>query len=196
MYTVLWLRFFLPWLKFFRAFSSVVRHIQGKTRKDGARPALFHISLHLCCSVVICVVMCCLCVNVYCHRVTTQLRLINISYHLYDNRITQLLQNSAQLVSSYDQKFVVATKTTTCKSRRSPKSTWMISYINNNLHANELKCFYVFYVLTVLCCLHAIIHPPTTINKWRQNLSQHCQFYGICNFTFLQFYTITILHWL
>jgi len=36
-----------------------------------------------------------------------------------------------------------------------------------------------------LCCLHATIHPPTTIYKWRQNCSQHWQFYCICNFTFL-----------
>jgi len=27
--------------------------------------------------------MYCLCVNVYCHRVTTQLQLTNISYHVY-----------------------------------------------------------------------------------------------------------------
>jgi hypothetical protein len=33
-----------------------------KTCKDGARPALFHISLYLCCSVVICVVLCIVCV--------------------------------------------------------------------------------------------------------------------------------------
>ena len=31
---------------------------------------------YLCCS------MYCLCVNVYCHRVTTQLQLINISYNI------------------------------------------------------------------------------------------------------------------
>jgi hypothetical protein len=31
---------------------------------------------YLCCS------MYCLCVNVYCHRVITQLQLINISYHI------------------------------------------------------------------------------------------------------------------
>jgi hypothetical protein len=31
---------------------------------------------YLCCS------MYCLCVNVYCHRVTTRLQLINISYHI------------------------------------------------------------------------------------------------------------------
>jgi len=30
---------------------------QGKTRKDGTRPALFHISCYLCCSVAICVVL-------------------------------------------------------------------------------------------------------------------------------------------
>jgi len=64
--------------------TSVGRYVnlckrQGKTCKDGARPALFHIicyfvlfGCYLCCS------MYCLCVNVYCHRVTTQLQLINI----------------------------------------------------------------------------------------------------------------------
>jgi hypothetical protein len=41
----------LPWLKFFLAFSSVVSKCQGKTRKDGARPALF---LNFC--VVLCIV--------------------------------------------------------------------------------------------------------------------------------------------
>jgi hypothetical protein len=46
---------------------------QGKTHKDGAQPTLFHISCYLCCSVY------CLCVNVYCHRVTTQLQLTNTS---------------------------------------------------------------------------------------------------------------------
>ena len=34
------------------------------TGKDGARPALFHISSYLCCS------MYCLCVNVYCNTAT------------------------------------------------------------------------------------------------------------------------------
>jgi hypothetical protein len=58
-------------------FPHLLGKYQGKTRKDGARPALFHISCYLCCS------MYCLCVNVYCHRVTTQLWLINISYQLH-----------------------------------------------------------------------------------------------------------------
>jgi hypothetical protein len=33
-----------------------------KTRKDGARPALFHVICYLGCSVVICVVLCIVCV--------------------------------------------------------------------------------------------------------------------------------------
>jgi hypothetical protein len=48
---------------------------------------------YLCCSVVFCCLFVlfgcylscsvyCLCVNVYCHRVTIQLQLINISYHI------------------------------------------------------------------------------------------------------------------
>jgi len=28
-----------------------------------------------------------------------------------------------------------------------------------------------FYVLRALCCLHATIHPSTTIYKWRRNCS-------------------------
>jgi hypothetical protein len=38
-------------------FLSCIGKCQGKTRKDGARTALYHISLYLCCSdVIICVV--------------------------------------------------------------------------------------------------------------------------------------------
>jgi hypothetical protein len=78
-------------LRFFRTFSSVVRQMPGKTRKDGARPALFQ--NFLCCSMycLLCVVLCivclvlfcvlfvCKCVLYYCHRVAIQLQLINIS---------------------------------------------------------------------------------------------------------------------
>ena len=45
-------------------FLSCKAKCQGKTRKDGARPALFHVSCYLCCSVVICVVLCTVCVSV------------------------------------------------------------------------------------------------------------------------------------
>jgi hypothetical protein len=46
---------------------------------------------YLCCS------MQCSCVNVYCHRVTTQLQLINTSYH-----ISLSLQKSSQISIAYD----------------------------------------------------------------------------------------------
>jgi len=67
---------------------------QGKTRKDGARPALFLIFVLF---YVFCVVLCivcfvsfsvlfvCICVLNYCHWVATQLQL-NISYHIFSRR--------------------------------------------------------------------------------------------------------------
>jgi hypothetical protein len=39
-------------------FLSCKANARVKTRKDEARPALFHISCYLCCSVVVCVVLC------------------------------------------------------------------------------------------------------------------------------------------
>jgi hypothetical protein len=68
-----WLRFFLPWLRFFLAFSSVVRqNARVKLAKTGHRLHSMLFGCYLCS-------MYCLCVNVYCHQVTTQLQLINIS---------------------------------------------------------------------------------------------------------------------
>jgi hypothetical protein len=46
---------------------------------------------YLCCSVY------CLCVNVYCHRVTTQLQLINISYYYYLDLLQCLFALSCEL---------------------------------------------------------------------------------------------------
>ena len=59
----------LPWLRFFRAFSSVVRQMPGYKlqRRDTARtlPIIF---------VLFCVLFVCKCVLYYCHRVSTQLQ--------------------------------------------------------------------------------------------------------------------------
>jgi hypothetical protein len=50
---LLWLRFFLHWLRFFPfLFLSCKANARVKTRKDGARPALLHISCYLRCSLL------------------------------------------------------------------------------------------------------------------------------------------------
>ena len=61
------------------AVSSVVRQIQGKTRKDGARPALFQIFVLFYILFVLCRSVYCLCVNVYCTAATGSL---HTSYHI------------------------------------------------------------------------------------------------------------------
>jgi hypothetical protein len=40
-----------------------------------------------------------------------------------------------------------------------------------------------------MCCLHATIHPPTAIYKWRQNCSQHWEF---VIFAILYFYNFIL----
>jgi hypothetical protein len=84
--------FFLPWLRFFLAFSSVVRQMPGYTsqRRGTVRTlpnqwiVLFYV---LFSSIVLFhVLFACKCVLYYCHRVATQLQL-NISYqNLYQSK--------------------------------------------------------------------------------------------------------------
>jgi hypothetical protein len=75
----------LPWLRFFRAFSSVVRQMPGYNpqRRGTARI----LPKFLCCSIYcsFCVLFVCKCVLYYHHRVATQLQLTNISYHHHHN---------------------------------------------------------------------------------------------------------------
>jgi hypothetical protein len=73
----------LPWLKFFRAFSSVVWQMPGYNPQR--RPAPFQnfcVFLYIVCFVSFCVLFVCKCSLYYCHRVATPLHLTNISYLL------------------------------------------------------------------------------------------------------------------
>ena len=109
----------LPWLRFFRAFSSVVRQMPGynQPRRGTART----LPKFLCCSMyyLFCIVLCiflCKCTLYFCHRVTTQLQFTNISYHIiyicvcvftHSLRIKYIqLSNNEKI--SMENKFVVA----------------------------------------------------------------------------------------
>jgi hypothetical protein len=73
----------LPWLRFFRAFSSVVRQMPGYTsQRRGMASTLPDYWI-----VLFCVLFACKCVLCYCHRVATQLQL-NVSYHIISYRIS------------------------------------------------------------------------------------------------------------
>jgi hypothetical protein len=73
----------LPWLRIFRAISSVVRQMPGYNLQiwgtAGARFQNFCVVLCIVCFVSFCVLFVCKCVLYYCHRVATQLQLTNIS---------------------------------------------------------------------------------------------------------------------
>jgi hypothetical protein len=76
----------LPWLRFFRAFFlSCKANVRVKPSKMEHGPHSFKILcvvLCIVCFVSFCLLFVCKCVLNYCHRVATQLQLINISYHI------------------------------------------------------------------------------------------------------------------
>jgi hypothetical protein len=83
MFFLTWPKFFLLWLRFFRAFFlSCKANASVKLTKTVHGPHSSTLVLFVLFGCYLCCSMYCLCVNVYCHRVTTQLLLINISYHI------------------------------------------------------------------------------------------------------------------
>jgi len=82
LYVYVW----LPWLRFFHAYSSVVRQKPGyNPQRQGTARILPNFCVVLCivCFVSFCVLFVCICVLYYCHRVTTQLQLTNIYLPIY-----------------------------------------------------------------------------------------------------------------
>jgi hypothetical protein len=92
----------LPWLRVFRAFSSVVRQMSGynSQRRSTARTSQisfkFFIDMYVPLS-VFCVLFVCKCVMYYCYRVSTQLQL-NI-YHVIS--YTKKIQTCIRLYHYY-----------------------------------------------------------------------------------------------
>ena len=97
-----WLRFFLPWLRFFRAFSCCKPNTRVKLAKTGHDP---HSSTLVICVVLLLFVLfyvlfMCKCVLYYCHRLTTQLQLTNISYHIISHHHYSPTRISYHITSS------------------------------------------------------------------------------------------------
>jgi hypothetical protein len=87
-------------------FPQLLGKCQGKTRKDRSWPSLSHINCYLCCC------MYCLCVNVYCHRVTN---LVEVNKYI----ISFLLKLKMIMIS----KWFMMSCYTNLKARRKPSST-------------------------------------------------------------------------
>ena len=85
-------------------FPQLKGKCQGKTRKDGARPALFQnfcVVLYIICFVSFCVLFVCKCVLYCCHRVATQLQFNKhvMSSHSHTPQSVGLLWTSDKLVT-------------------------------------------------------------------------------------------------
>ena len=82
------------WLRYFRAFSSVKRQMPGyNSQRQGTARTLPKLI------VLFCILFVCKCVLYYCHRVSTQLRLTNISYHIIYHTIPYIIYHISYHIS-------------------------------------------------------------------------------------------------
>ena len=68
--------------------------LQTELRNDGAQPALFPVRFFIALLLLIVlfyVLFVCKCVLYYCHRVSTQLQLTNLSYHIVCSQNAELM---------------------------------------------------------------------------------------------------------
>ena len=96
---------------FFLGCKANARVILAKTRHgphSSKIVVLFYVLFVLYCS------MYCLCVNVYCHRVTTQLQLTNISYHIYNKWYVLCFLDDSLLVGPTDYQLKGTTRINCC----------------------------------------------------------------------------------
>jgi hypothetical protein len=105
-----------PWLKFFPAFSSVVRQMPGYTsQKTGHGPhsskLVNCVVLCIVCFVSFSVLFVCICVLYYCHRVSTQLQL-NISYYMISYNIIPFLIIFTDVFKMRQNEFVLISHST------------------------------------------------------------------------------------
>ena len=79
----------LSWLRFFHAFSGVVRQMPRYNSQGRGTTRTFPKLI-----VLFCVLFVCKCALYYCHRVLTQLQLTNVSYHIKSEEFSQSIKRT------------------------------------------------------------------------------------------------------
>jgi len=147
----------LPWLRFFRAFSSVVRQMPGSNpQRWGTARTLPNVCVVLCivCSVSFWVLFVCKCVLYYCHRVATQLQLTNISYHInIIKKFIFLWRSQCRFISRFTQLYP-------CNHSEPYTSTTNSQNTELSRTANDAKGTTHFS-----SCHHCLV----TLLQWHQN---------------------------